>query len=172
MDYSMIVNKRVERIARDHSCTVADVHAALDHHPIELDRDTFLKRTLAMELIELDELQQAFRSKALVDRDVVAGALLVKVAERRATLLGLNPPLGHAVQVIQHAPAERKTSTQEIRDLLDDVRGITLRERQLLDRRELDGDESAEVLTEINELRAARGQPPRPGPDDSLTMPS
>jgi hypothetical protein len=33
--------------------------AALDHHPIELDRDTFLKRTLAMELVELDELQQA-----------------------------------------------------------------------------------------------------------------
>ena len=35
-------------------------------------------RTLAMELVELDELQQAFRSKALVDRDVAAGALLVK----------------------------------------------------------------------------------------------
>jgi hypothetical protein len=61
-------------------------------HPIELDRDTFLKRTLAMELLELDELQQAFRDKALVDRDVASATLLVKVAERRATLLGMNAP--------------------------------------------------------------------------------
>ena len=109
--------------------------------------------------MELDELQQAFREKALVDQDTAAGGLLIKVAERRTTLLGLNPPIGHAVQVIQHAPAEKKkTSTQEMRDLLDDIMGITLRERQLLDRRELDGDESSEVLVEINELRAARGQ--------------
>ena len=63
MDHDRIVNKRVQRIARDHSCSVAEVNAALDHHPIELDRDTFLKRTLAMELVELDELQQAFREK-------------------------------------------------------------------------------------------------------------
>jgi hypothetical protein len=114
MDHDKIVNKRVQRIARDHDCTVDDVHAALNRHPIELDRDRFLKRTLAMELVELDELQQAFRGKALVDRDVAAGALMVKIAERRATLLGLNPPIGHAVQVIQHEPLEKKTSTERI----------------------------------------------------------
>jgi hypothetical protein len=104
MDHNKIVNKRAQRIARDHGCSVAEVNAALDHHPIEVDRDTFLKRTLAMELVELDELQQAFRNKALEDQDVAAGALLIKVAERRATLLGLNAPIGHAVQVIQHEP--------------------------------------------------------------------
>jgi hypothetical protein len=63
MDYDEIVQKRVRRIARDHRCSVADVNAALDRHPIELDRDKFLKRTLAMELVELDELQQAFLKK-------------------------------------------------------------------------------------------------------------
>src|SRR5215472_5984681 len=121
MDHDKIVNKRVQRIARDHDCTVADVHAALDRHPIELDRDTFLKRTLAMELVELDELQQAFREKALVDRDVAAGALLVKIAERRATLLGLNPPMGHAVQVVQHEPPDKPNSTQRIRAVLNEL---------------------------------------------------
>ena len=35
-------------------------------------------------------------------RDLAAGALMVKIAERRATLLGLNPPIGHAVSGIQH----------------------------------------------------------------------
>src|SRR5262245_14774100 len=124
MDHDEIIQKRVRRIAKDHGCSVAEVNAALDRHPIELDRDTFLKRTLAMELVELDELQQVFREKALVDRDTAAGVLMVKIAERRATLLGLNPPIGHAVQVIQHPPAEKKTTTQEIRAALDELMGI------------------------------------------------
>ena len=106
MDYDEIVQKRVRRIARDHGCSVTDVCEALDRHPIELDRDMFLKRTLAMELVELDELQQAFRDKALVDRDVPSGVLLI--AERRATLLGLNPVLGHAVKIVRPAPTESK----------------------------------------------------------------
>ena len=87
---------------------------------IQIDRGTFLKRALAMELVELDELQQAFREKALVDRDTSAGVLLIKVAERRATLLGLNPPIGHAVQVI-HEPQEKTTSTERIHASLDRI---------------------------------------------------
>jgi len=125
MDHDEIIQKRVRRIARDHGCSVAEVYAALDHHPIELDRDTFLKRTLAMELVELDELQQAFRDKALEDRDVAAGVLLIKVAERRATLLGLNAPIGHAVQVIQHDPPNKPTSTERIAALIGRIRGQT-----------------------------------------------
>jgi hypothetical protein len=73
-----------------------------------------LKRTLALELLRLDELEEAFRDKAIVDRDVAAGVLLVKVAERRATLLGMNAPIGHAVQVIQHDPPNKPTSTERI----------------------------------------------------------
>ena len=52
-----------------------------------------MKRTLALELMRLDQLEMAFEGKALRDRDVTAGALMVKIAERRATLLGLNPPI-------------------------------------------------------------------------------
>jgi hypothetical protein len=76
-------------------------------------------------LVELDELQQAFRDKALMDRDVSAGVLLIKVAERRATLLGMNAPLGHAVQVIQHEPLDKPTSTERIAALVDRIRGKT-----------------------------------------------
>jgi len=123
MNHDEIVNKRIRRIARDHACSVAEVSAALDHHPIELDRDTFLKRTLAMELVELDELQQAFREKALVDRDTSAGVLLIKVAERRATLLGLNPPIGHAVAVLQHPPTEKPSSTERIHAAIERICG-------------------------------------------------
>src|SRR5262252_10449253 len=63
-----LVNKRVRALAADHGPTVPETLAALDKHPIELDRDQFLRRTLALELIELDQLQQAFRDKALESR--------------------------------------------------------------------------------------------------------
>jgi len=80
--------------------------------------------TTAAELVELDELQQAFREKALVDRDTTAGVLMAKIAERRATLLGLNPPIGHAVAVLQHEPPAKMTTTQEIGALIDEIMGI------------------------------------------------
>jgi len=35
--------------------------------------------------------------------------LLVKVAERRATLLGLNAPIGHAVAVVQAPPTNQRS---------------------------------------------------------------
>jgi hypothetical protein len=122
MDRDDIVNKRVRRIANDHNCTIAEVNAALDQHPIETDRDRFLKRTLAMELVELDELQAAFRAKALKDRDLASAALLVKVHERRSTLLGLNALIGHAVALVQHEPAASLTTTQEVELILDRIR--------------------------------------------------
>jgi hypothetical protein len=121
----LIIHKRVRRIADDYGCTIAEVHAVLDHHPIEIDRDKYLKRTLALELLRLDELEEAFRDKAIVDRDVASGALLVRIAERRATLLGLNPPLGHAVQVIQHEPENKPSSTERLRAAIDRIRGKT-----------------------------------------------
>src|SRR5215469_3641106 len=97
MDHDELTNKRVHAIARAHDCMVDQVNAALDQHPIELDRDRFLKRTLALELMRLDQLEMAFEGKALKDKDVAAGVLMTKILERRATLLGLNPPMGHAV---------------------------------------------------------------------------
>jgi hypothetical protein len=124
--HHLIVHKRVQRIADDHNCTVAEVNAALDQHPIEVDRDRYLKRALAMQLLMLDQLENAFHSKAVEDRDTAAGMLLVKVCERKATLLGLNPPLGHAVAVIQPEPADTPTSTERIRAAIDRIQGKRL----------------------------------------------
>jgi hypothetical protein len=121
----LIVHKPERRIAEDHGISIDEVHAVLDRHPIEVDRDKYLKRALAMQLLQLDELEVAFRDKAIVDRDVASGVLLVKVAERRATLLGLNAPLGHAVQVIQHEPENKPTSTERLRAAIDRIRGKT-----------------------------------------------
>jgi len=121
----LILHKPQRAIADDNGCTVDEVHALLDRHPIEVDRDKYLKRALAMQLLQLDELEVAFRDKAIVDRDVASGILLVKVADRRATLLGLNAPLGHAVHVIQHEPESKPTSTEHLRAAIDRIRGKT-----------------------------------------------
>jgi hypothetical protein len=122
-----IIHRVVRRIADDHGCTVDEVHAVLDRHPIEVDRDKYLKRTLALhtlalQLLHLDELEEVFREKALVDRDVAAGVLLVKVAERRATLLGMNAPIGHAVAVVQPPPEHKLTGTDRIEAVLKELR--------------------------------------------------
>ena len=114
VDFDELVNKRVHAIARAHGCTADDVHAALDRHPIEVNRDAYLRRCLALELIRLDQYEMAFGNKALVDHDVAAGLLMLKIAERRATLLGLNAPIGHAVRVVQHPPEHQPTSTERI----------------------------------------------------------
>jgi hypothetical protein len=50
---------------------------------------------------------------------------MVKIAEGRATLLGLNPPQGHAVQVVQHESTTRRTSIEEARARLDEFMGKT-----------------------------------------------
>ena len=121
MDHNELTNRRVCAIARTYGYSVDEVHAALDRHPIELDRDKYLKRTLALELMRLEQLEMAFEGKALRDRDVASGVLMVKIAERRATLLGLNPPLGHAVQVIQHVPEYQKSTTDEIEAAIDRI---------------------------------------------------
>ena len=49
MDHGELNNPRVHANAGAHDCKVNQVNAALDRHPIELDRDRYLKRTLALE---------------------------------------------------------------------------------------------------------------------------
>jgi hypothetical protein len=63
----------------------------------------------------VDRLEVTFGRMAFEDRDTAAGALLVKVAERKATLLGLNAPIGHA----QHPAANQATSTDKIEAALN-----------------------------------------------------
>lgn len=59
--------------------------------------------------------------------------------------------------MVQHAPAEKKTSTQEIQAVLDNIMGVTLRERELEDK-QLYSDEklTADEQAELDLLRAER----------------
>jgi hypothetical protein len=123
MDYGELNNQRVLALAKAHDCTVEQVHEALDQHPVSTDRDCFLKRTLALELMRLDQLEMAFEDKVIRDKDVASGLLLVKIAERRQVLLGLAAPAGHAVTIIHKEPIEHQTSTEKIAAAIARIRG-------------------------------------------------
>jgi hypothetical protein len=122
MDNGELNNRRVLALAKAHECTVERVHEALDQHPVSTDRETFLRRTLALELMRLDQLEMAFEDKVLKDKDVSSGALLVKIAERRQILLGLAAPVGHAVMIHSEPVEQRQTSTERIRAAIDRIR--------------------------------------------------
>lgn len=77
-------------IARQHRCTPADVDAAVDALP-EID-NVFRVRSLKLALEQLDRLMIPFWNRAVVDKDVAAGMLVVKILERKSDLLGINSP--------------------------------------------------------------------------------
>jgi hypothetical protein len=100
-----------------------------------------------------------FYQIAMRDADPAAAAIFIKASERRATLMGANAPAAASVKLIQQAePKEHETTTQEMIRVLDKFAGITPRERELTDRHEYEGDNSPELLAELNELRTAREQ--------------
>jgi len=111
----------MKRLAKDHRCTVREMERALDAHPINGEPDKYLRRLLALELIQLDQLGEVFREKAVAEKDCVAGALAVKISERLSTLVGLNAPASAAVQVI-HAAPPAMNSTERIRAAIDRIR--------------------------------------------------
>jgi hypothetical protein len=115
----LILHRPERALAEEFGMTLEEVQAILDEHPVEVDRDVYLRRALAQQLLLLDRIEVEFSKMAFEDHDTAAGALLVKAAERKATLLGLNPPLGHAVRVVQHPPEHQPTSTDKIEAALN-----------------------------------------------------
>lgn len=54
-DEDQILQGVVYRIADEYGCTVDEFNAVLDRHPIEVDRDKYLKRALAVQLLHLEQ---------------------------------------------------------------------------------------------------------------------
>jgi hypothetical protein len=78
---------------------------------------------LTIELQRLDELHRVFHKVAVEKQDSTAGTLCVKISKRKACLLGLNAPVRlDAVQLTDQQL--QKTSTQRIREVIDQLRGI------------------------------------------------
>jgi hypothetical protein len=123
-------------IARRHGCTVKDVHGILDEHASEVLTPYNRARVLSIELQRLDELHWIFHKHAVETHDPASGTLCVKISERKACLLGLNAPVRlDAMQLTDQQL--QKTSTQRIREVIDQLRGIEPPKRKSDDSDEL-----------------------------------
>ncbi|MGY8682667.1 hypothetical protein Q2941_33540 [Bradyrhizobium sp. UFLA05-153] len=155
----------ISKIAETYGITEAEVHATVDQRAADMFDGVNLRRKMFLEDARLAALGVPHYEKGLAG-DVASAAIYVKISERRATMTGMNAPQGHVMQLIhQSAPVKQLNSTQEIRAAIDQVCGITSRERELLDRREIDGDKDPAILEEVNQLRIARGKRPTAADD-------
>ncbi|MGR4930615.1 hypothetical protein ACIPUD_27985 [Bradyrhizobium sp. CAR08] len=81
----------VRAIMRRYGMTKRDVEAALDRALPQINNATRIA-TIKLELERLDQLIRPFFVKALAG-DTAAASILVKLSERRSSLLGLDAPL-------------------------------------------------------------------------------
>jgi hypothetical protein len=87
-----IAGKGEGEISRLLGVTVADVHRAVDAQASAALSAQNNVRMIYLQSQRLEELEAAFMPQAKAG-DVASGALVVKIQERRATLMGLNAPL-------------------------------------------------------------------------------
>ena len=117
-------------IADDLGISVAAVEEAVDRTMVKVDNDYRL-RAVRLDLERLEAMQARFLHDAL-SGDLAAGHLCLKIAERRAAMLGTDASRTvDAVQLAQ-VTGPQLTSTERIRVVLD----------QLMDRnyRTIDGE--------------------------------
>jgi len=119
----------IKEIAATHGLTEEKVRTILDASGSQWQTAPALRRELGLEIERLNSLEQTFYSKAMNASDpecVASGNLYVKLAERKATLLGLNAPVHSAVQIIHHKAAETTDSIDRIREAIDRIRNPSL----------------------------------------------
>jgi hypothetical protein len=103
-----LAGKSPRRIAHEFNLSITSVQEIIERQSPTIDNRLRLA-TIALDLDRLDELQTVFYRNA-ADGDVQAAAVLLKVQERRASLLGLNCPA--SVDPVRLPESERPNSTE------------------------------------------------------------
>ena len=109
----------VRQIAQELKCEPADVQGSLMRMCAGVTPE-LRARAVEMELERLDDMQQVFYLKMRNDSSEEAGALVLRIMERRAKLLGLDaPPRGDTA--IDEAMPRPQTSVDRIRAAIERV---------------------------------------------------
>lgn len=104
------------RLAEQHGLQLAQVNAIVAKKLVRLD-NSYRAQALALDLEMLGELQ-ARTFKTAMTGDIGAGHLLLKIAQRRSDLLGLDAPVRLDLMQVQ---THEVSSTAEIRSALDEL---------------------------------------------------
>lgn len=114
---------RISDVAQAHGMRETDVLSIIDQCASNRFTAEQIKRELLCEVARLDALLLKFYRFALVNDDIAAGTLYVKLQERKATLTGMNATPAYAVIVVHSVAPVKRNSTQEIHAGLDELLG-------------------------------------------------
>jgi hypothetical protein len=117
-----VAGEPVRLIAQRQGCSQEAVKAVLDRRAAEMLTPAARARQLMLELNRLDHLAAVFHRHAVANQDAAAGTLVVKIAQRKSALLGLDQPAQLRVD-LSAVPAQQdgKTNTQR---MLEAIRAL------------------------------------------------
>jgi hypothetical protein len=100
--------------------TIADIHRALDRAAAAALTPQARIRTIHLEAARMEVLEEAFMASAKGGDDKSA-QVIIRAAERKATLLGLNAPMRTDPIQLAIETAPQLTSTERLRDIFNQV---------------------------------------------------
>jgi hypothetical protein len=114
-------------IADDFGISIHDVDAAVDEKMVKID-NAYRLRAAALDLERLEAMQARFLRDAL-SGDLAAGHLCLKIAERRAAMLGTDAPVRVDAVQLAEVTGPQPTSTVRIGALIDRIRSKRLTDK-------------------------------------------
>jgi hypothetical protein len=149
--------KSVRTIARELDLTLREVEDGLKAALERIYSGEGLRESVGLALHRLERMELKYHDIAMKAEggDPACAMIALKSNERRAVLSGSTPPIGFAVRHMVDAAPEQLTSTGELRAVLDRLRYIVPRERELLNRAEHgDGPLDEVEADELRQLQA------------------
>lgn len=113
-----IAGTSARALAKVHGCSSGEVEAAVDRR-LDYAVDNALRlRLVKLNVERLEALMKPFFERAVEQKDVAAGVLCVKLAERLSLLLGLDQPAASRLDVYQVTAAEEPQPFQKIHEMI------------------------------------------------------
>ena len=110
-----IAGTSTRALAKQHGCSSREVEEAVDRRlDYQLDNQMRL-RLVKLNVERLEQLMAPFFERAVKDKDVAAGTLCCKLAERLSLLLGLEQPVQSRIDVYQVTAAAQLKSFERIK---------------------------------------------------------
>jgi hypothetical protein len=151
----------VQQIATALNLTPSEVEAGLKAALDRIYSGDGLRLSVGLALHRLERMELKYHDIAMKAEggDPACAMIALKSNERRAVLSGSTPPVGFAVRHMVEAAPERLTSTQELRAVLDRLRHIVPRERELMNRAGSLDEAEAEELRQLQAESEAKRKP-------------
>jgi hypothetical protein len=149
--------KPIREIARHFSLTAAQAEKSLKAALDRLQSGEGLRRSVGLALHRLEQMEVKYHSIAMAapGGDPACAVVALKANERRSVLSGVTPPQGYAVTMISNAAPPEQTSTQRLLSIFDSIKGVSVRERALLNRQR-DAELEPGELAELEQLQRER----------------